>query len=243
MRDTCGPVILVDGANVDDLDLTPEQRLSLKSILGSKLVEADKAKRREGLSYQATLAEALTFSASPYSELDCDGGSVDDAVFDVVRELESGSKPHTVHRFYRSLYGIEPNPAADSNVEYAFMQPRGDGDYDVHCFSDLPIGKSILVNHRDRDWPFVRYRNYGEFLKAIGSGESSFIYTGCFWAPSRNGEEFLTARRNAMISIGAFVVDLDRCEDENGEHFDGGWVMRTLLEHIEEFPQIGRAHV
>lgn len=121
----------------------------------------------------------------------------------------------TLSMFYRDLYGIEKYMSCNRTVKHQRNQP-------------------LLVNHRDRERPYEAYEDLEEFRMAV-KDETSFIYMGRFWTPP-NG--YLTARRNATIAINGFCVDLDRVEDDKGFYLQLEWVMNTLLEKLDESPEV-----
>lgn len=115
----------------------------------------------------------------------------------------------TIHQFYRDLYGTE-----------------------VSAF--LPEPCPILVNHRDRKHPYQVYDDYETFIEAV-QRETSFIYLGRFWEPTRkDGLRFSTSKKNAMTHISGVCVDIDRVEDDKGQHFQASWVMESLFEFLGE---------
>lgn len=259
------PSLTIDGATLDRLP--SELRLAFEQIFDEQEQERAKANQKREMDYQGELASALSQLAPWFFELDTDPDyGVAAAYHERMGTSEAGEPAGdaTVYRFYRDLYGIEPgfDPVDCSKFDFLYYDFDYDslgkeplyevndaGDHLVYpAFSSsmpaenfyMPTGQSILVNHRDRRRPFQLYDNYGELMHGISAGESSFLYTGFFWQPTnkKTGEKFLTARRNAMTSIGAFVVDLDRRDDEKGGHFPAHWVMETLVDCLKSNPQI-----
>lgn len=113
----------------------------------------------------------------------------------------------TIHQFYRDLYGTE-----------------------VSDF--LPEPCPILVNHRDRKHPYQVYDDYETFIEVVQK-ETSFIYLGRFWEPTRkDGLRFSISKKNAMTHISGVCVDIDRVEDDKGQHFQAGWIMESLFEFL-----------
>lgn len=130
------------------------------------------------------------------------------------REQEEGAPPWdspAVHQFYDDLYSL--------------------GESSSHQYREK--GTRILVNHRDREHPFQLYEDYQEFIDGVAR-ETSFIYMGDFWVPP-NG--FLTSKRNAMTSIGGFCIDIDRVDDEKGQHFPAWTVVNALLRAFDKHPE------
>lgn len=121
----------------------------------------------------------------------------------------------TIHQFYHDLYDIS------GVIPYQWEEGKQ---------------PHILVNHRDREHPYQLYTDYWEFIEGVGK-ETSFIYMGEFWQP-KEGKGFLVAKRNAMTTINGFCVDIDRVDDDKGQHFGADWVMETLLETFDKNPEV-----
>lgn len=125
--------------------------------------------------------------------------------------LSLPSKP-TIHQFYRDLYG--------------------------YGASSFPESAPILVNHRDRKHPYQVYEDYRSFIEAVQK-ETSFIYLGRFWEPTRkDGLKFSVTKKNAMTNINGVCVDIDRVEDDKGQHFGAKWVMDSLFGFLELHPDL-----
>ena len=115
----------------------------------------------------------------------------------------------TIHQFYQDLYGLGSS---------------------VWNFDNL----RVLVNHRDRKHPYQMYDDYLRFINGVQK-ETSFIYMGTFWVPPSG---FLTAKANAMTSIGGFCVDIDRVDDDKGRHFPADMFINKLFDLLDETPEI-----
>lgn len=236
------PVFSVDGTNLDELP--PELREGLERFYSEQEIKKEKLKQQQEREYQALLADTLCACAPRYVELETDP---EESVLIPWLQVNAGvalfPPAISVHQFYFDLYGIEAAPTIDPSEAYNIMR---EFEFDELVtgdeVDDLPEDRAILVNHRDRQpHPFQIYRNFEQFIHGIGEGETSFIYTGHFWIPTnkKTGERYLTARRNAMLTIGAFCVDIDRVDDsETGDHFSADWVMSTLVECFDAHPEI-----
>lgn len=119
----------------------------------------------------------------------------------------------TIHQFYRDLYGIEVSAL-------------------------MPDPVPILVNHRDRQHPYQVYEDYDSFIGAV-QRETSFIYLGRFWEPTRkDGLRFSVSKKNAMTHINGVCIDIDRVEDDKGQHYSAKWVMDSLFEFLNGRPDL-----
>lgn len=225
------PVYSIDASMIDSMP--QELREAMEVFYSEQEQEQAKRLRQENLDYQSELADVLIGAGKGWQEIVSRFGDEDSERIEGNSErlefflrrgevqqrramefIEAFDAKPTLSMFYRDLYGIEH-----------FMNYRR--------AVGLPL-KSILVNHRDREHPYQLYGDLSEFMEAV-STETSFIYMGSFWVPP-NG--YLTAKRNAMTTINGFCVDLDRVEDDKGLYFQASWVMRTLLEKLDEFPQL-----
>jgi hypothetical protein len=122
----------------------------------------------------------------------------------------------TIHQFYSDLYGVKFNSP---------LRPPEPA---------IPI----LVNHRDRHHPYQVYEDYSEFINGV-KDETSFIYLGRFWEPTRkDGKTFSVSKKNAMTNINGVCVDIDRVEDDKGQHFGATWVMDSLFEFLNGRPDL-----
>ena len=159
----------------------------------------------------------------------------------------------TIHQFYRDLYGIEVADASRFGLQMSYPERYG---YSVEVAramkmlgrpypeptiyeDDSLIGcVPVLVNHRDRRHPYQVYENYDEFIDSVQK-ETSFIYLGRFWEPTRkDGKTFSISKKNAMTHINGVCVDIDRVEDDKGQHFDAKWVMDSLFEFLNSRPDL-----
>lgn len=231
------PTYSFDASTFDQMPLELQEQLRV--FYDQQEIEKQKAHRQEELDYQDLLARTLLSHGliqteisevwtelrheEDYTSIDCmglalrdqfqsDDGDVDWGDIEALADCCVGSMP-SVHLFYQDLFGIPESLSGTGSP-------------------------SILVNHRDREQPFQLYDDYHEFLKAVRD-ETSFIYMGDFWRPKRkDGTEFLIAKRNAMTSIGGFCVDIDRVDDEKGQHFPADFVMNSLLDVLESNPEV-----
>lgn len=216
--------------DASSLDLLPPDLREAMEVFFDEQVQREAVELRErNLEYQDALARTLIDSGKGWQEI-CSGGAKEELDSEVCefllgREGAGGASARKViaanglfpslAMFYRDLYGIE-----------RFVR---------YCRVELgQVSHPILVNHRDREHPYEAYEDLGEFMRAV-KDETSFIYMGRFWTPP-NG--YLTAKRNAMTTINGFCVDLDRVEDDKGLYFQPEWVMNTLLEKLDEFPEV-----
>lgn len=158
----------------------------------------------------------------------------------------------TIHQFYRDLYGIEADGASRLSLQLSYPDRYG---YPVEVAraarvvgrpypeptiyeNDMLGCVPVLVNHRDRQHPYQVYENYDKFIDAVQK-ETSFIYLGRFWEPTRkDGKTFSIAKKNAMTHINGVCVDIDRVEDDKGEHFSAKWVMDSLFEFLNSRPDL-----
>lgn len=229
--------ISFDASTFDEMP--PELQEALSAFYSEKKIAEAKKKAEIAKDYQSELADTLVSLDSRWREIDCrhDGGEEAayqedwDNAYDYELEFygEEVAERHllteapTVYQFYKDLFQVSPHAL------------RGIWEDELE---DLPE-KGILINHCDRDSGQLQlYTHYGKMLNAIDE-ETSFIYLGRFWrAPKKNGGEWLLAKRNAMISIGGFCVDLDRVEDADGRCFSAKWVMETLVEYLREHEEL-----
>lgn len=219
------PVYSLDASMISSM---PQELQDALSVFYSEQ-EREQARRlrQENLDYQDELARTLLDAGKGWQEIVSFNSETDEerrsSFADICMKneeldgfyLSSGPDPiPTMTMFYRDLYGFDDVQDDDIrwHIEY----------------------RPILVNHRDREHPYQLYENLYEFMNAVRC-ETSFIYMGRFWVPE-NG--YLTSKRNAMTTINGFCVDLDRVEDDKGLYFQAEWVMRTLLEKLDEFPQL-----
>lgn len=226
------PVVSFDASSLDLLP--PELRDAVASFFSEQEQREAVELREMNLEYQDALARTLLDAGKGWQEIVSMFGVEDGERFERNSEnleffLRRGEKQQerarrfidewdstpTLSMFYRDLYGIEKYMSYNRVVKHQRNQP-------------------LLVNHRDRERPYEAYEDLEEFMMAV-KDETSFIYMGRFWVP-RN--EYLTARRNAMITINGFCVDLDRVEDDKGLYFQPEWVMDTLLDKLDEFPEV-----
>ena len=158
----------------------------------------------------------------------------------------------TIHQFYRDLYGIEADGASRLSLQLSYPDRYG---YPVEVAraarvvgrpypeptiyeNDMLGCVPVLVNHRDRQHPYQVYENYDEFIDAVQK-ETSFIYLGRFWEPTRkDGKTFSISKKNAMTHINGVCIDIDRVEDDKGQHFDAKWVMNSLFEFLNSRPDL-----
>ena len=229
------PVISFDASS---LDLLPPYLREAMEVFFDERAQREATELCErNLAYQDALAQTLLDAGNGWQEIvPCDEWTEDDSLFgeftlgrdelvlgpvwgvDEDGTLLREEPPRmTLSTFYRDLYGCRL-VEAECSFANAF-----DAEY-----------SPILVNHRDREHPYQLYGDVPSLLEGV-SDETSFIYMGRFWVPP-NG--YLTARRNAMTTINGFCVDLDRVEDDKGLYFQPEWVMNTLLEKLDEFPEV-----
>lgn len=229
------PTYSFDASTFDQMP--PELQEQLKVFYDQQEVEKQKIRRQEEFEYQDLLARTLlsrglvqTEVSEVLTELRDEDDAIDSMGLALRSQFDFGSdnvywpdvevfagccvgEMPSVHLFYQDLFDMPENWCG-------------------------PGSPSILVNHRDRDNPFQLYDEYPQFLKAVGE-ETSFIYMGDFWRPKRkDGTEFLIAKRNAMINIGGFCVDIDRVDDSKGGHFPADYVMNSLIDVLEVNPEI-----
>lgn len=228
LREPDKPVIVVDAANVDSLkNLTSEQLAGLRELLGGEEERRRlQQEQQDDKDYQTDQASYLSNAGWHEIKRDwLDRARVDAEEQDwnieglcrtYVHDDEENEYPlsalpstPTLYDFYTDLYGITPRVW---NYE----------------------GLEVLVNHRDRKYPYQTYDDYSQFADAIKT-ETSFIYMGLFWKPK---DGWLTSVANAMISIGGFCVDIDRVDDEEGRHYHANFIIEKLLEDFEKHPEI-----
>lgn len=218
------PTIRIDAGVLDRLP--DDMRRALEALYTEQEQERARAEIARAEAYQASQA-ACVEQRGGWWPVDCgewDRAKEHDAVSsamsgvaeehpvvtdDGIYTMDLRMTP-TAHQFYHDLYGIEHNTG----------------------FNDLDV--SILVNHRDRHHPYQMYSDYGEFRDGIEK-ETSFIYMGTFWVPPSG---YLTAKANAMITIGGFCVDIDRVDDVDGQHFSAEYFMTSLFDCLESNPEI-----
>ena len=157
----------------------------------------------------------------------------------------------TIHQFYRDLYGIEVADASPFDLQLSYPERYGYPAQVVEARQAMgfssnqpdvvlsPVGSvPVLVNHRDRKHPYQVYENYEEFIAAVQK-ETSFIYLGRFWEPtSEDGKTFPISKKNAMTHLNGVCVDIDRVEDDKGQHYSAKWVMDTLFEFLNSHPEV-----
>lgn len=251
------PSIVIDASTIDQMP--PEVQEVLGQFYSEQERARAKAKDAEELAYQTEQANTL-LSFEGWEEVDiCSDeqslveeaalddsiGLIDDPKAREAVDIERLSQKPTLHQFYRDLYGV--GMGGEFLASYAdYADTDGctgvfylDSDYAGQLglgYSDASrrLPAPILVNHRDRKHPFQLYSDYFDFVEGVAR-ETSFIHMGSFWVPP-NG--YLTARKNAMVTINGFCVDLDRSEDDKGEHFDAGWVMSSLNEFFERHTEV-----
>ena len=211
--------IVVDAAMLDQLP--SEVADALRVFVTQDEERRAQAARAADLAYQSELADTLVSSGRwvevsahprPYEAIQHEYydavNAFPAALADRRRRVIDDDIP-TVHQFYKDLYGIPSQ----------------------HCEDGFP---GILVRHGDRKHPYQLYDDYPSFIAAVEQ-EQSFIYAGAFWCPSSG---WLTARRNAMTSLGGLCVDLDRVVDSTGSYFAASWVASTLLEVLKAHPEL-----
>lgn len=230
------PVVSFDASS---LDLLPSELRDAMTSFFSEQEQREAVELRErNLEYQDALARTLLDAGRGWQEIvpcdeSIDGGTlldefildrdelVNGAVWGVDEDgalLREDPPQMTLNTFYRDLYGCR---LVDVSAEFGIDASRAESP-------------PILVNHRDREHPYELYGDVPALLESV-KDETSFIYMGRFWTPP-NG--YLTAKRNAMTTINGFCVDLDRVEDDKGLYFQPEWVMNTLLEKLDEFPEV-----
>ena len=226
------PTITIDPTALDSYDLTEEERAAFLSFWSKQQLAEEARVRGAELAYQTEQAEAI-LSHVEWSEICADW--LDSALNERDRNpwcVESAARTYvydpsgheysllnlptdvlTIHQFYRDLYG------AEVSVELVESHP-------------------ILVNHRDREHPYQVYEDYGQFIEAVKK-ETSFIYLGRFWEPTRkDGRKYSVSKKNAMTHISGVCVDIDRVNDEKGQHFQASWVMDSLFDFLDENPPL-----
>lgn len=194
------------------------------------LLRVDERKEREELELWESRAsdDPLDFDAfgepsdEELAESDAERAVLEAAYAEeLARHDEVLNRVPTIHQFYDDLY-------------CAPVLSGGEFLDDAGCDLSLQPDTAILVNHRDRKHPYQLYRDYLEFISAV-ERETSFIYMGSFWVPPTG---YLTSRKNAMTTLNGFCVDIDRAEDGKGGHFPADWVMRTLIEFLQQHPEV-----
>lgn len=237
--------------------MSPELRAALELFFTEQqkreIIEAEEA----GRTYQSEQADVV-LAQSGWREIRADwldaalnerdrnpDMKITDALRTVVRaddgsEYSLGNLPvdqPTIHQFYRDLYGIEVRNM--SSLDLRILYPEQDGPLDFEAIQQGRYAKDdsngcvpVLVNHRDRLHPYQVYENYDEFIDAVKQ-ETSFIYLGRFWEPTRqDGKTFSISKKNAMTHINGVCIDIDRVEDDKGQHFSAKWVMDSLFEFL-----------
>lgn len=221
------PVMRIDASNFRDLP-DGETKDALSALFGADAVDAAEAERAEAEEYHTEQAVAV-LSRPEWTEieanwLDSARAEADARDWDAVgaartyvydpegREYDLLNLPQdgiTIHQFYEDLYGLGSS---------------------VWNYDNL----MVLVNHRDREHPYQMYNDYLKFINGV-QRETSFIYMGTFWVPPTG---FLTAVGNAMTSIGGFCVDIDRVDDEKGQHFPADMFINKLFDLFDEYPEV-----
>lgn len=149
----------------------------------------------------------------------------------------------TIHQFYRDLYGIEVRSMSSLDLRILHPEKYGALDFEAiqqgrYANDDVNGCVPVLVNHRDRHHPYQVYEKYDEFIEAVKK-ETSFIYLGRFWEPTRrDGKHFSVSKKNAMTHINGVCIDIDRVEDDKGQHFSASWVMNSLFEFLNSNPSL-----
>lgn len=149
----------------------------------------------------------------------------------------------TIHQFYRDLYGIEVRSMSSLDLRILHPEKYGALDFEAiqqgrYANDDVNGCVPVLVNHRDRHHPYQVYEKYDEFIEAVKK-ETSFIYLGRFWEPTRrDGKHFSVSKKNAMTHINGVCIDIDRVEDDKGQHFGASWVMNSLFEFLNSNPSL-----
>lgn len=222
------PVVVIDPLKIEGSSLPEEQKEALLALWSEQQLEREAEEREAELSYQSEQAEVVlsqpgwceiradwldqALSARDRREWDVEGSGRTYVYDPDGNEYDLLSLPKdvpTIHQFYRDLYGVEVSAL-------------------------LPEPCPILVNHRGRRHPYEVYEDYDTFIEAVQK-ETSFIYLGRFWEPTRrDGLKFSISKKNAMTHISGVCVDLDRVEDDKGQHFQARWVMESLFEFFEE---------
>ncbi len=205
--------------------------------------DADKAE--ECHQYQTEQASTLVQRDASWREIDCSfhasepSNQIGEEMF-LDADDECWDKEPDIHQFYIDLFGAALNffpewiPVDDDENGCDTESAEFIADYlDIDPDGDPFDG--VLVNHRDRSDPFRCYTDYRSFLNGL-LAETSFIYMGRFWQP--RGKKYLIAKRNAMITLGGFCVDIDRYEDAKGNYFDASYVMNTLVDVFRDYPAI-----
>lgn len=216
-------------SDFDKMD--PELRAALEVFFTEQQKQEAIEKEEAGRAYQSEQADAV-LSQPGWSEIKADW--LDNALSERDRNewsidwsartyaydddgneyslLNLPDRP-TIHQFYRDLYGTEVS-------------------------SMMPDPTPILVNHRDRHHPYQVYEDYVSFIEAVKE-ETSFIYLGRFWEPTRkDGKTFSVSKKNAMTNINGVCVDIDRVEDDKGQHYGAKWVMDSLFEFLNGRPDL-----
>lgn len=156
---------------------------------------------------------------------------VDERPYVKRRHADDGSRP-TVHQFYDDLYCL----GALRDIVIEDVPEYGPS---VLIANDLSRHDGILVNHIDRDdgEKLELYQDYVDFLTSIRL-EPSYIYLGRFINRSKAGVEFLGAKKNQMLEIGGFCVDIDRTEDENHGHYEPAAVIEEVTNALDDNPEL-----
>ena len=246
------PTLSFDASNIGEL---PEElRDAMRAFISEKEEAEARAKREEDRAYQNGQAQSLEASGRWFAVRR--GRMLRDVVDPEAPELYEWSLTHelasasdsvlgypldehdywyeqdlspSLHTFYHDLYGIS-FLSPDRSQDYRFFHAA-----EWHTKEFEGIDAPILVNHRDRQHPYQLYHDYFEYLRAV-QRETSYIYLGSFWQPP-NG--FLTAKRNAMLTIGGFCVDIDRFESPLDDSYcQRELVISTLLDTFAEHPEI-----
>lgn len=252
------PAIRIDASTIDSMPA------EVQEVIGFYYAEQERQRARqkdaEELEYQSLQAKTLlTFGGWEEVETHPDRldlieeVAIDDGVSLItdpdrrtIVENEREIQVPTLHQFYRDLFGlgVESGSLAyfaddDDGVcyyskDYIDLLDDVRGGLEPGWESKLRLPSPVLVNHRDREHPYQLYDDYFEFVEGV-ERETSFIHMGSFWVPP-NG--YLTAKKNAMTTINGFCVDLDRVEDERGQHYTADWVMTSLMEFLNDHPEV-----
>lgn len=220
------PTVRINPLEIRSSSLPEEQKEALLAFWSEQQLAEERERRERGLAYQSEQAR-IVLEQPGWCEIradwldrarnqrDMNEWNVDSSARTYVydpdgREYDLLSLPDdvpTIHQFYRDLYGTE-------------------------VASILSVPCPILVNHRDRKHPYQVYDDYATFMRAV-ENETSFIYLGRFWEPTRkDGLRFSISKKNAMTHISGVCVDIDRVEDDRGQHFQASWVMKSLFEFL-----------
>ena len=222
------PALRVDASSYRSMDEGPAKD-ALAPFFADDAVETAEANRVEAEEYHSAQARTILQRAE-WTEIEAnwlDSARAEADVMDWLqpeqaartyvydpdgREYSISNLPRegiTIHQFYQDLYGLGASIWNYENLR-------------------------VLVNHRDRKHPYQMYDDYLRFINGVQK-ETSFIYMGTFWVPPSG---FLTAKANAMTSIGGFCVDIDRVDDDKGRHFPADMFINKLFELLDEYPEV-----